>query len=248
MRVVYLIPGALSKTSLGVAELRRREALLRAWAFPGTNVDVIDLPDGVASIESMYEELMAAPMAVERICELEGEGADAVIIGCAGDPGLEAAREMVSIPVIGPGEASLLLAAHLGHRVGMLTVFQSLAPSHRQQAFRAGVLDKYSGARGLEIPVLDLMRDRDATFERIAAVGRRAMQEDGADVLVLACMTMSFLDVAPRVSELLGIPVINAAQAALKAAEVQVSIRLSHSKIAFPRPPKMAAMVASRAN
>jgi allantoin racemase len=248
MRVVYLIPGAMSKTSLGAAELRRREGMLRTWAFPGTDVDVIDLPNGVASIESMYEELIAAPMAVERIRELEAEGADAVIIGCAGDPGLEAAREMVRIPVIGPGEASFLLGAHLGHRIGMLTVFDSLAASHRQQAFRAGVLDKYAGARGLEIPVLDLMRDRDTTFERIAAVGRRAMEADGADVLILGCMTMSFLDVAPRLSAMLGIPVVNAGQAALKAAEVQVSIRLAHSKKAFPLPPKMQVVAASRAN
>ncbi|MGO4832657.1 aspartate/glutamate racemase family protein, partial [Rhizobiaceae sp. 2RAB30] len=176
-----------------------------------------------------------------RIQALEREECDAAIIGCFGDPGLEAARELVHIPVIGPGEASLLLAAQLSHRIGVLAVFDSLATSHRQQAFRAGVLDKLVSVRGLGIPVLELARAPEATFGRIVAVGREAVERDGAEALVFGCMSMSFLDIAPRLSEVLGVPVINAAQAALKAAETQVSIGLSHSKKSFPLPPKLQA-------
>jgi allantoin racemase len=239
MRVSYVIPGAMSQGPLGVEEIRRRQVLLGEWAFSGTEVTVVDTPNGVTSIESAYEELLAAPGAIDRIRELEREGVDAAIIGCFGDPGLEAARELVSIPVIGPGEASLLLAAHLGHRITILSVFDSLAASHRQQAFRAGVLDKLASVRGLGIPVLELTRDQNATVARIVEVGRRAVEEDRAEVLICGCMTMSFLGVAPRLSQVLGVPVVNAAQAALKAAETLVSINLSHSKKAFPLPPKL---------
>jgi allantoin racemase len=224
---------------MGVAEMQRRERLLQEWAFSGTTVTVVDVANGVKSIESAYEELLAAPGAIDRIRDLEREGIDAAIIGCFGDPGLEAARELVSIPVIGPGEASLLLAAQLAHRVTILSVFDSLAASHRQQAFRAGVLDKLASVRGLDIPVLELMRDPDATFSRIVQVGRRAIEQDGAEVLIFGCMTMSFLGVAQKLSDALGVPVVNAAQAALKAAESLVSINLSHSKKAFPLPPKL---------
>ena len=188
---------------------------------------------------SAYEELLAAPGAIDRIRDLEEKGLDAAIIGCFGDPGLEAARELVSMPVVGPGEASLLLGAQLGHRMTILSVFDSLAASHRHQAFRAGVLDKLASVRGLNIPVLELMRNPDATFAQIVETGRRAIEEDRAEVLIFGCMTMSFLGVAPKLSEALGVPVINAAQAALKAAESLVSIKLSHSKKAFPLPPKL---------
>jgi allantoin racemase len=239
MRICYVVPGAMSQGPLGVTEMQRRERLLQEWAFPGTTVTVVDVANGVKSIESAYEELLAAPGAIDRIRDLEREGIDAAIIGCFGDPGLEAARELVSIPVIGPGEASLLLAAQLAHRVTILSVFDSLAASHRQQAFRAGVLDKLASVRGLNIPVLELMRDPEATFSRIVQVGRRAIEQDGAEVLIFGCMTMSFLGVAPKLSDALGVPVINAAQAALKAAESLVSIHLSHSKKAFPLPPKL---------
>jgi allantoin racemase len=242
MHVCYVIPGAISKGPLGEAEIRRRETILQSWAFPGTSVTAVDVDNGISSIESAYEELIAAPGGIDRICQLEREGIDAAIIGCFGDPGLEAARELVTIPVIGPGEASLLLAAHLGHRFSILSVFSSLAATHRGQAYRAGVLDKLVSVRGIEIPVLQLMDDPDATFDRIAAAGRVAMEQDGAEVLVFGCMTMSFLDVAPRLSAILGIPVINAAQAALKAAESLTSIGLSHSKKAYPLPPKLRRM------
>lgn len=241
MRVIYVVPGAMSDGPLGVAEMSRRQALLQQWAFGGTTVEVVDVDNGVHSIESAYEELLSAPKTIERIQALEEEGCDAAIIGCFGDPGLEAARELVHIPVVGPGEASLLLAAQLSHRIGVLAVFDSLAASHRQQAFRAGVLDKLASVRGLGIPVLELMREPEATFGRIVDVGREAVERDGAEALVFGCMSMSFLDIAPRLSEALGVPVINAAQAALKAAETQVSIGLSHSKKSFPLPPKLQA-------
>ena len=96
------------------------------------------------------------------------------------------------------------------------------------------MLDKLASVRGLNIPVLELMRDPDATFGQILKVGRRAIEQDGAEVLIFGCMTMSFLGVTPKLSAALGVPVVNAAQAALKAAESLVSINLSHSKKAFP--------------
>ena len=239
MRICYVVPGAMSQGPMGVTEMRRREGLLQEWAFAGTTVTLVDVANGVKSIESAYEELLAAPGAIDRIRDLEEKGLDAAIIGCFGDPGLEAARELVSMPVVGPGEASLLLGAQLGHRMTILSVFDSLAASHRHQAFRAGVLDKLASVRGLNIPVLELMRNPDATFAQIVETGRRAIEEDRAEVLIFGCMTMSFLGVAPKLSEALGVPVINAAQAALKAAESLVSIKLSHSKKAFPLPPKL---------
>jgi allantoin racemase len=62
MHVCYVIPGAMSQGPLGVEEMRRRETLLSEWAFSGTEVTVVDTPNGVKSIESAYEELLAAPV------------------------------------------------------------------------------------------------------------------------------------------------------------------------------------------
>ena len=74
------------------------------------------VPEGPASIESMYEEYLSIPATARRAVELEQEGWEALILGCYGDPGLDALRELVSIPVVGPGEATALVVEEGDHR------------------------------------------------------------------------------------------------------------------------------------
>lgn len=161
MRIAYVVPGPMSKGPMGLKEMRRREALLNSWAFAGTTVSVIDVAEGPVSIESAYEEALSVPATIELIMRCEREGFDAAIIGCFGDPGLEAARELTAMPVIGPCESSLLLAASLGHKFSVLTVFDSLIAGQELLAYKAGVRDKLASVRATGIPVLDLPLRRD---------------------------------------------------------------------------------------
>jgi allantoin racemase len=241
MRLVYLIPGALSRGPLGPAELARRRAVLQRAAFPGTEVQVADTPEGPLSIESAYEEYLSVPPALARIRALEGEGVDGVIVGCFGDPGVDAARELVAMPVVGPGEAAMLLAASLGHRFAIVTVLDSIVQPLRRLAWSVGVLDKLASVRAVGIPVLELYADLDATAARVVEVGRRALEEDGADTVILGCMTMAFAERHRALADALGVPVVSPAHAALKLLEALVGAGLRHSKRAYPVPPKLGA-------
>lgn len=241
MRVAYVVPGPMSKGPMGLQEMKRREALLNEWAFPGTEVSVVDVPDGPASIESAYEEALCVPATVELIMQCERKGFDAAIIGCFGDPGLEAARELTSMPVVGPCESSLLLAASLGHKFSVLTIFDSMIAGQEMLAYKAGVRDKLASVRATGIPVLDLMKDPERTKKRLVETAELCVRQDHADAFLFGCMTMSFLDLADEISAAVGVPAVNAGMAALKHAETLVSMRLSHSKTAFPLPAKMQA-------
>ena len=95
--------------------------------------------------------------------------------------------------------------------------------------------------RAVDIPVLELANDREATVEKMIKAGREAMLEDRAQALVLGCMSMGFLEVAEELQEVLGIPVINPSKVGLAMAETLVRSGLSHSKKAFALPPKLAA-------
>jgi len=97
-------------------------------ARPDTEISNVFLESGPASIESYYDEAVAVPGIIARVRQAEREGVDAVIINCMGDPGLDVAREVVSIPVIGPCEASMHLAAMLGHKFAVVTVLDRLLP------------------------------------------------------------------------------------------------------------------------
>jgi allantoin racemase len=187
-----------------------------------------------------YEEYLSVPPALGRIRQLAAEGVDGVIVGCFGDPGVDAARELVTMPVVGPGEAAMLLAASLGHRFAVVTVLDSVVQPLRRLAWSVGVLDKLATVRTIGIPVLELYRDLDATAGRIAQAGKRAIEEDGADTVILGCMTMAFAERHLELAAALGVPVVNPAHAALKLAEALVGAGLTHSKRAYPIPPKLA--------
>ena len=161
MRILYLIPGPMGRTPEGRAEVARRGDLLRRYAAPGTETGIEDVPEGPASIESMYEEYLSIPATVRRAVELESQGWDALILGCFGDPGLDALRELLSIPVIGPGEASALTAASLGHRFSVITITESVVPVTERQIRNVGVGEKLASVRAIGIPVLELHRDRE---------------------------------------------------------------------------------------
>lgn len=241
MKIVYLVPGPMGRSDEGRVELERRGRLLSAYAGPETVTGIDDVDEGPASIESAYEEYLSIPASVRRAVELELEGWDAVILGCFGDPGLDAFREVISIPVIGPGEASALLAASLGHRFSVITITDSVVPAIERQVRNIGVADKLAGVRAVNIPVLELHHDRERTIAAVAAEGRAALLQDRADTLILGCMSMGFLEVAEAVSAELGVPVLNPARVALRFAEAIVGAGLSHSRRAYMIPPKLAA-------
>lgn len=240
MRIMYLVPGPMGNSSAGQAELARRGTLLKQYAGPGTEVGIVDVPQGPASIESMYEEYLSIPATAQRAVELEGEGWEAIILGCYGDPGLDALRELVSIPVIGPGEATALVAASLGHRFSIITITESVIAPTERQIRNVGVGEKLASVRVIGIPVLELHHDRERTVRATVEQGRRAIEQDRADVLIVGCMSMGFLEIAEAAGQQLGVPFLNPARVSLKFAEALVGAGLTHSRRAYHVPPKLA--------
>ena len=220
-------------------EAKRREGLLKEWAFPNTDVEVRCVKTGPASIESMYEEYLSIPETAKLIVEAETEGIDGVVLGCAGDPGLDAYRELTNdMVVMGPGVTSMHIAALRGHRFSVFTVADSMVPSVYDLVDKSGLRNKLVSVKAVNIPVLDLANDREATLNKLLDFGREVLLE-GADSIVLGCMSMGFLEVAEDMEKALGIPVINPAKAALKLTESFAAIQYTHSPKAYHTPPKL---------
>lgn len=239
MRILYQLTSPMEKTVLGPAEVARRREFLRTRAAPGVEVEVWSLADGPASIESAWEAALVVPELTRAVVQARAEGFDAMIVGCFSDPGLEALRELVDMPVIGPGASAVHLAAQLGTR---FTIISPLGGGDGRVTARLralGLGDKFASVRGIGMSVLDLARDREGVLERVSEVARAAAREDGADVFVLGCMSMGFLGVADDVGKRIELPVVNPVVAALKTAEMVVAMGLSHSKAAYPIPPKL---------
>ncbi len=229
MRVCVIIPILQNDF---FEEITERE--FKAYARPGTEIRVVSLERGPASIESMYDEYISAPWTLEKVKLAEQEGYDAVIIDCMGDPALHAARELVDIPVIGPAEASMAMASVMGHRFSVVTVLQSVVPIFHNMVAAYGFKDRFASIRFIDIPVLELDRE-DEVKEGLAVESRKAIDEDGADLIILGCTGM--IGMAKDLEKKLGVPVIDPTAAALKMAESMVDLGYSHSKLTYPKPP-----------
>ncbi len=238
IRLLYQFATAKHKTDLGTAEVERRRKILNDWASPDVDVEVAVPAEGPASIESDVEAAMAVPGMLGSIAEAESQGYEAVIISCFGDPGLDAAREIATIPVIGSGQCAMHLAAQIGSRFSIISPLDGGIGRPHQAARKYGLGDSFVSSRGMGMSVLDLARDRDSALDRIAEAGHTAVSEDGADTLVLGCMSMAFHDITGELQRRIGVPVINPVPVSIAVAEICVRANLCHSKRAWPEPPK----------
>lgn len=209
-------------------------------ARPGTRVTVVSLAWGTASIESYRDEALVIPGILARVVEAAEAGAQAVIIDCMADPGLFAARELVDIPVVGPAQASMHVAALLGHRFSVLTVSSQDIPEMEDQAARYGLSTRLASARPFNIPVLSLAEDVDRTVRVLVDVAEQAVRVDDAHVIIPGCTGLAGL--APRIQAGLAergceVPVLDPPSVALKLAESLVDLGQTHSRRTYPRPP-----------
>ena len=240
MNIIYLIPGNLSTSNYGIKEIKRRENLLKEWSFLDTKIKVFDVPKGGSSIESTYEEVASIIPAVDRLAEItKFQKIDAAIIGCFGDPGLEVFREMFDFPIIGPAQCTMHTACQLGHKFSLITIFDSMINMGHKQVHEYGLNHHLASVRAVNIPVLELLNDLDFTYKKILKLGEKIVKEDMGDAILFGCMTMSFAGLDKKLEDKLGIPVLNAGRVALKTAESLISMKISHSKNAYPFPAKL---------
>jgi allantoin racemase len=238
-RVFYQLVAPLDVT-VGPAEPRRRTAFLEEHALPGTAVTVRPAAPARDGIEGAWDAVVAGPAIVRGVLAAEAEGFDAAIVGCFSDPALDAAREAVSIPVVGPGAASVMLALQTADRFSVLS--PGAGGGARTRAFLRGLglESRLASVRGVGLSVPEMARAAaegalDAAIAKIAAPARACVEEDGAEALIFGCMSMAFLDPTPAVAAAAGAPVINPVLAALRLAETLASLGLSHSRLRWPK-------------
>lgn len=195
---------------------------------------------GVESVEGLYYMAVTVPYIVEEILRAEQEGYDAAIVFCFNNPGVAEARELVSIPVVGAGEAACYVGLILGSRLGVIDVGATYrTPSHSammhldRQMFKVlGIADRVVSLRATGFPVEDSGTE-DLMSDALYREGQKAI-EDGAEVLILGCTGMT--GHAQELQKRLEVPVVDPGVASLKFAELLIVMNLSHSRVTIPSP------------
>ena len=228
-------------TTRAMTDLVGRSA--RVVAGPEVHVEAVQPTTGPASIESHYEEALAALGVLEQVRLGETEGVDAYVVACFGDPGLDAAREVAAGPVLGIAEAAFHAASMVARRFTVVTTLGRTVGRARELLDRYGFTDACAGVHACEIPVLDI--EAPGALDRVTAACRAAVEADDVDAVVLGCAGMAAY--TARISDALGVPVVDGVTAATSfaVALVRAGLRTStRSEYAAPPAKEVSGLLA----
>lgn len=214
MRLLYVVVDDLSPSRDELERLRRGG---QEVVGVGSEFVVEPIPIGPGEYyESALGLSLAVPGALKLVLERESE-VDAAVLGCFGDPGLRALRACTELPVIGPAEAAMSLVQIIARRFGIVTIMGSDVPEIAVYLSALEVGHKCVGINAIERPFYDLVKDPEDTLLRVES-SARCLMDQGADAIVLGCMSFGFYPFAKTLSEKLGIPVVDPLRAAVGAA------------------------------
>ncbi|GAA1742081.1 aspartate/glutamate racemase family protein [Aeromicrobium alkaliterrae] len=210
-------------------------ACARAVVGPGVALEVVSPAVGPSAIESHHDDAMSVPGVLSEVAAGERAGVDAFVIACFGDPGLLAAREVATGPIVGIAEAAMRTAAYLGRGFSVVTTLARTVGHTEDLALLYGLERQCRGIHATGIGVLELETDPTA-YETVREHARAALAADRSDVVVLGCAGMA--DLGARLSVDLGVPVVDGVAAGVAQAEalVRQGLRTSgREELAPPR-------------
>ena len=195
--------------------------MARDYKLPGTEVHVTSLPDEIGRFSHIeyrsYEGMVTAGI-IRATRAAVREGFDALAIGCFYDTGLAEAREISSAMIVtAPCVASCEIAASLANRFGIIVGRRKWVNQMEATVNDCGHRDRLSDFYHVDLGVTEFQEDHTRTENSLLEAGRRAVEEDYAEALILGCtMEVGFYK---TVEDRLGVPVIDPSIAALKRAE-----------------------------
>ena len=226
-RILMIVPVPVPDVALPSFAAQLPADMIR----PDIAVDFIGCRNGASLIDSPYEQTLADAWVLDAGARAEEQGYAAVCVNSMSDSGLAALRSRLSIPVVGPGRASFFLAADLGKKFSVLTMWRRWYPLYEKLALETGLGHRLASIRDVDTrpDTAELLAGKeDIVFARLEQEARRAIDEDGADVLILGSTTMhqSASWLASRVE----VPVLNPGLVAYKQCEALIDMGIAQSK------------------
>ncbi|MFK3691156.1 aspartate/glutamate racemase family protein [Agrobacterium tumefaciens] len=221
MRVLVINPNTTKSMTATIADAANRIA--------GRDTEIVAVTSsmGPVSIEGYYDEVFAVPGLLLELAKAPQLGADAAIIACFDDTGLDAARALADIPVLGICEAAVSATAFIAPKFTVVTTMERSRLPLEHLVHRYGMSSRCN-VRAADIPVLSLEDPGSNARERLREEIALAIRDDRAEAIVLGCAGMA--DLAAELREEFGVPVVDGVAAAVKQAESLVAMGLSTAK------------------
>lgn len=213
-------------------EMALRCRILEEYTAPDTQLAMVCPQSSGVELNSALDVVLAGPEIVQLATDGQNAGFDAVILYCFSDPVIDACREALRIPVIGGAQASCLAALNVCRSFGVILADEARLPEKKRFLRTLGVDPScIAQIAAADMRGVDPWQNRELALARLAECGQQ-MVADGSEAIVLGCL--SFLGLAQPLAEVLGVPVIDPAVAAVCTAESTVRQNLLTSKISYP--------------
>lgn len=198
----------------------------RSVASPGTRIIAVNPEDGPPSIEGYFDEVFAIPGLIGEM--QRHPTASACVIACFDDTGLDAARCVGDMPVVGIGEAAFHMASLISGKFSVVTTLSRSVPAIEHNLVRYGLSSRCARVRASDVAVLELEVPGSDARDRISEEIKRAIRDDRAEAIVLGCAGMA--DLAASLSREHGLPVLDGVACAVRLCESLVGLGLVTSK------------------
>lgn len=232
-RIKMIVPVPVPPAALAAFASQIPVSLIRA----DVSIEFCCAARGGGALDSQYEGVIADAFCLDAGLGAEDEGFDAVCINSMSDSGVAGLRSRLSIPVLGTAAPTYHIASQLGRRFSILSMWENWRWLYDKVLSETGLQGRLASIRSIDVAPDTaelLVGKEDAVFPLLLAAARRAIDEDGADVLVLGSTTMHQSHVFLR--DQLDIPVLNPGLIAFKTCETLLDLGLRHSKHAYPPP------------
>ncbi len=232
-KVLTIVPFAMSADNLAL-----RQQQLQGLQFgPDLQFEYRSVKAGPVNYSSHHDFVLADASIFEAGCRAQEEGFAAVCIDTMSDSGVAALRSVLDIPVFGPGKVAMLTALMLGDKFSILTMASRWKPLYKKALDELGMHHKCASVRAIEVSPDNqglLSGKEEEVFPLLEAAAMKAIEIDGADVIILGSTTMH--QAHSYLQSRLPVPVINPGPLSYKMAEAALALGHSHSRTAYPRP------------
>ncbi len=232
-KILVLVPFPMDDDSLAMRQAQSEYLDLG----PDIQIDYRPVKWAGTNFVGPYDYVLGDFTMLEAGLSAQDDGYDAVCIDTMSDSGVAALSAALDITVLGPGRANFQMAMLLGNKFGMLVMWERWAGLYKKVMDELGIWHKYAGMQSVDIPpdrFSLLSGEEEEVFPKLEAAGRRLIEENGADVIILGSTSMH--QSQAYLSEKLPVPIISPGPLTYVLAQAVLGLGLTHSRTAYPQP------------
>lgn len=219
---------------------------------PGTEVDFVGLPPGTYGGRApaevvVYPYLMSLHIQsiLDNGLRAEAQGYDVFVVGSVQDPGMEEARSLLDIPVVGYGEAAMHLACSLGSRVCVIAFQPGFDQLMDLRIRKLGLAERALPTALMDADFAEVgkgLNDSGDLVDRFSSAARCAIAQ-GAEAIIPGQLYLSEAIARAGVTRIDEVPIVDGLTATLKMAEImadmkKLGIGVTRRGYTHARPPK----------